>query len=197
MLAQVMDVVPVAPKIAPSFWILSRAGGILAYVLLTSTVVVGVTNKSRIVARFKPAVMIDLHRFLSLLTMGAVSVHLGMLLLDRNKPTTPFALIVPGLMTYRPLWTSFGVISLELMVLIHLSFRYRQKIGMSRWRRLHWATYLVYLGVTTHGLMSGSDSGQAWALGMYATSASLIVGLTAMRALGARPTPVRRPSPTS
>jgi DMSO/TMAO reductase YedYZ heme-binding membrane subunit len=109
-----------------------------------------------------------------------------MLLLDRNKPTTPLSLVVPGLMDYRPIWTAFGVVAFEVMILIHLSFRYRMKIGPKNWRRLHWATYGVFAGATTHGLMSGSDSELPWAMALYATAASSVVGLTAWRVLSAR-----------
>lgn len=194
MLTLALDVVmPSAPKISATYWILARTGGVLAYALLTSTVVLGLTHKSRLVKRAKPAVLVDLHRFLSLLAVGAVSVHLGMLLLDRNKPTTPLSLVVPGVMPYRPVWTALGVVSFELMILIHLSFRYRTRIGPRNWRRLHWATYAVFAGATTHGLMSGSDSELPWAMALYATAAALVVGLTALRILGARAAPSRRP----
>lgn len=190
-------VVPSAPKISATFWILARAGGVLAYVLLTSTVLAGLAHKSRLVKRAKPAMVVDLHRFLSLLTLGAVGVHLGMLLLDRNKPTTPLSLVVPGVMAYRPLWTASGVVTFELMILIHLSFRYRTKIGPKNWRRLHWATYAAFVGATTHGLMSGSDSDAPWTMALYTTAAALTVGLTAWRVLSVRAAAASRRSAAS
>ena len=33
----------------------------------------------------------------------------------------------------------------------------------ARWRRLHWATYLVFALATVHGLAAGTDSSQPWA----------------------------------
>lgn len=182
-------------KIAPTFWIIGRSGGVAAYLLVTAAIVLGLLVKTRLLSRVRPAVVVNLHRFVSLLSLGAVGIHVGALLLDANKPTTILSYLVPGLMDYRPAWTGIGVIVAELMVVIHLSFRYRSRIGARSWRRLHWATFLVFAGATTHGLASGSDSGLAWAQAMYLGALSLVIGLTTWRALGPATAPRPRPAP--
>lgn len=171
-------------KIAPTFWIIGRSGGVVAYLLLTAAIVLGLLVKTRLLTRVRPVVVVDLHRFVSLLALGAVGIHVGGLLLDANKPTTIMSYLVPGLMDYRPLWTGVGVVVAQLMLVIHLSFRHRSRIGARNWRRLHWATFLAFAGATTHGLMSGSDSNVPWAQAMYLAALSLVVGLTTWRALG-------------
>ncbi len=176
-------------KIAPTFWILSRAGGLLAYLLVTTAILLGLCVKTRVLSRVRPVVVVNLHRLVSLLALGALGIHLGGLLLDANKPAPLVSYLVPGLMPYRTLWTGIGVAVAELMVVIHLSFRYRSRIGARVWRRLHWATYLVFAGATVHGLASGSDSGLPWARAMYAAALAAVVGLTAWRALSPRPGP--------
>ena len=61
-------------KTDPTFWLLARATGLTAYVLLTTSVLAGLTVKSRpLGARVKAAVVTDLHRFLSLLGLGAIA----------------------------------------------------------------------------------------------------------------------------
>ncbi len=178
-------------KIAPTFWILARSGGVMAYLLVTAAVVLGLCVKTRALSRVRPVVVVDLHRLVSLLALGALVIHVGGLLLDLNKPAPLVAYVVPGLMDYRPVWTGIGVATAELMIVIHLSFRFRARIGARVWRRLHWATYLVFAGATTHGLASGSDSNLSWAQAMYAGALSLVIGLTAWRATGTRPAPRR------
>ena len=175
----------------PTFWLIARATGLLAVALVSATVIAGLALKGRALPMLRPAGITDVHRFLSLLALGAVALHGIALLLDSTIEVSPLALAVPGLVPYRPVWTGLGVVVAELMLLIHLSFRHRARIGVRNWRRLHYVTYLAFAGAMVHGLLSGSDSGRPWALGAYAVVTAIVVGLTAWRVT----TPARRPSP--
>ena len=165
----------------PTFWLLARASGMVAYGLLTATLVAGLTLKTRVLRTVKPASITDVHRFLSLTGLVAVAAHAAALVLDTTVTVSLPALVIPGLVSYRTLWTSLGVVTLELMVILHVSFRLRRLIGNRVWRRLHYASFVAFAGATTHGLLSGSDSGQLWALAIYALSVGLIVSLTTWR----------------
>jgi methionine sulfoxide reductase heme-binding subunit len=163
----------------PTFWILARATGLTAYALLTASVLAGLTVKSRpLGSRVRAASVTDLHRFLSLLSLGAVAVHGITLVLDKAVPLPVAGLFVPGLSTYRPVATGFGVVSAELMVLIYVSFSVRRHIGAGNWRRLHYLTFAVFGAATVHGLATGTDR---WAFGLYAGSLGAVASLTAWR----------------
>ena len=84
------------------------------------------------------------------------------------------------------------VVAAELMALIYASFALRKRIGSQNWRRLHWATYLVFLLATVHGFASGTDSTQPWAHDLYLGAVGAVAFATAWRALGRpiRPAPV-------
>jgi methionine sulfoxide reductase heme-binding subunit len=168
----------------PTFWILARASGLTAYVLLTLSVVAGLTVKSRPFGRaVRAASATDTHRFLSLLALGAVALHGSALVLDQTVRISVPALVVPGLAGYRPLATSLGVVAAELAALIVISFPLRKRIGMRTWRRLHWATYLVFLAATAHGLAAGTDSTQAWAFSLYLGAVFAVATATGWRVL--------------
>ncbi len=173
----------------PTFWLIARATGLLAFVLVSATVVAGLVLKGRPLPSLRPAGVTDVHRFLSLVSLMAVALHGIALVLDSTVEISLQALVVPGLVPYRPLWTGVGVAAAELMLLIHLSFRYRKRIGVKNWRRLHYATYLVFVGAALHGLLSGTDSARPWALAGYVAAIAAVVGLTAWRVT----TPARRP----
>jgi sulfoxide reductase heme-binding subunit YedZ len=152
----------------PTFWILARASGFTAYILLTLTVAAGIVLKSRPFGnRLRPATVTDTHRTLALLGLSSLAIHATTLVLDTTVPLSIWAVFVPGLSSYRPLWVSVGVLTAELMLIIYASFSLRKRIGVKNWRRLHWATYALFLGATVHGLMSGSDSSRTWALAIY------------------------------
>jgi sulfoxide reductase heme-binding subunit YedZ len=97
---------------------------------------------------------------------------------------------------YRPVWTGIGVVAAELALLVHLSFRFRGRIGARNWRRLHWLAYAVFLGALAHGIGSGTDTGTIWALAVYGGTAGAVAGLTGWRAATARKgaRPRRRPA---
>ena len=146
-------------KTDPTFWILARSSGLLAYALLTSSVLAGLVLKSRpFGTALKAATVADLHRFLAMLGLGAVLAHASALVLDSTVHIGIGSLLVPGLAPYRPLWTGLGVLAAELMVVVYASFSLRKRIGARNWRRLHWATYLIFALATVHGLTAGTDS---------------------------------------
>ena len=168
----------------PTFWIIARSSGLLAYVLLTSSVLAGIVLKARPYGRaVRAASVADLHRFLALLGLGLVAIHGIALVLDETVRISPAALVGPGLVPYRTLWTSLGVLAAELMVVVNVSFALRRPIGARTWRRLHWLTYGVFGLATAHGLAAGTDSGRLWALVLYGAGTGAVLGAAAWRAL--------------
>jgi predicted ferric reductase len=165
----------------PTFWLLARASGLTAYLLLTVSVLAGLCVKSKVLGPLaRAAVVTDLHRFVSLLALGAIALHGLTLTLDSTVPTPVAALVVPGLSPYRPLATGIGVLAAELMILIYVSFSLRRRIGVRNWRRLHYSTFAVFAAATIHGIVAGTDR---WALPLYAASVAAVVALTAWRIL--------------
>ena len=128
----------------PTFWLLARSAGFTAYVLLTLSVLAGLVLKSRPFRALKPAVVTDTHRTLAMLGLGALALHGTALVLDQTVRMPVWALVVPFTSAYRPVATTIGVLTAELMVLIYASFSMRKRIGPKNWRRLHWATYAVF-----------------------------------------------------
>lgn len=168
----------------PTFWIIARATGLTAYVLLTLSVLAGLIVKARPLGRaLKTASVTDTHRFLSLLALGSIAVHGLALVLDKTVRISLAALVVPGLAGYRPVATGLGVVAAELAVLIIVSFRFRRQIGHRNWRRLHWATYLVFVFATAHGLAAGTDSAHRWTTALYLAATFSVAAATAWRAL--------------
>jgi sulfoxide reductase heme-binding subunit YedZ len=182
----------------PTFWILARATGLAAYALLTASVLAGLVVKSRpFGTALRPATAVDLHRMLALLAVGAVGGHIAALLADHAVEIGVLDVLVPGLAPYRPLATGLGVAAAELMLLVYASFSLRRRIGQKNWRRLHWTTYGLFALAAAHGVLTGTDSGEPWALGLYLGSIGAVAAATAWRGLvpPGRPQPRPRPQP--
>ena len=180
----------------PTFWILARASGMTAYLLITASMIAGLVVKSRpFGAAVKAASAVDVHRFLTSLALGAVAIHALTLVLDSTIHIGLGALLVPLTAPYRPVWTGLGVLAAELAVVVAISFPLRKRIGARVWRRLHWATYAIFVLATAHGLGAGTDSNQPWAFDIYLGSVGAVVFATSWRGLTARPRPQTKGAP--
>jgi sulfoxide reductase heme-binding subunit YedZ len=167
----------------PTFWILARASGLTAYVMLTFSILAGLVVKSRPFKALKPAAVVDLHRILAMLGLGALAGHAAALVLDSTVKVSIPGLFVPGLVSYRPVWTSFGILAAEMMVLVYASFSMRTRIGPKNWRRLHWATYAIFGAATVHGIAAGTDASRPWAFALYVFAVGAVAAAMTWRFL--------------
>lgn len=168
-------------------WIVARATGFTALALMGGAMIAGLLVRTRTpLGTLRGSGVVDLHRHLSFLALGATAVHGLALWLDTAVEIPAAALAVPGLSPYRPVWTGIGVVAAELALLVHLSFRARKRIGATAWRRLHWLVYAAFAGAVAHGIGSGTDTGRPWALALYGGLVGAVAGLTGWRATTAR-----------
>jgi predicted ferric reductase len=167
----------------PTFWLLARASGLTAYAVLTLSVLAGLVVKSRPFARVRPATVTEIHKSLALTGLGALALHGVSLVLDSTVKVTPLALLVPGLVAYRPLAVALGVVSAWLLVVVTGAFWARKHIGARLWRRLHWLTFALFAAATIHGVTAGTDTSQPWARGLYLGALGAVTAATVWRAL--------------
>ncbi len=167
----------------PTFWLLARAGGLAAYFVLTLSVLAGLTLKARPFAGLRAARVAEIHKTLALTGLGALALHAGALVLDSTVKVTPAALLVPGLVTYRPVAVAAGVIGAWLFLAVTASFWLRRRIGMRMWRRLHWLTYALFAIATIHGATAGTDTSQPWGRSLYLGAVGAVIAATVWRAL--------------
>lgn len=173
-------------KSDPTIWLVARAAGIVAYALLTASVLAGLVLKTRPFGRrLKGVTAMEIHRTLATLGLGALVLHAVALVLDSAVNITLADLVIPGSSPYRPLWTAFGVIAAELMVLVMISFPLRKRIGIRVWRKLHYTTYAIFWTATVHGITAGTDSGRPWARWLYVGALGAVAAATAARILAA------------
>jgi sulfoxide reductase heme-binding subunit YedZ len=168
-------------------WYVVRAGGLVAFGLLTVTTVLGLLLSGRARLPDWPRFALeDVHRFAGLATGIFVGVHGLGLLVDDYLPFSLGQLLVPGAAPYRPLATALGVVAAELLLALALTNRFRDRLSYGFWRRAHYANFAVWALALVHGVTAGTDSRTAWALGLYAVAGATVSGLTVWRVLRAR-----------
>jgi methionine sulfoxide reductase heme-binding subunit len=164
-------------------WYVARAGGIVAFALLTLTIVAGVllSGRAQPKAWLRFAVE-DVHRFLGVLTGTFIGVHVLALFIDGYMPFSLFQIAVPGDASYRPLATALGTVGAELLLALTVTNRYRKRLPYRFWRRTHYLNFAVWVFALAHGLLVGTDSGSLWATTLYIASASAVSGVVVWRA---------------
>jgi predicted ferric reductase len=141
------------------WWYITRSAGIVAYLLLWLSMVWGLAVPSKIITPvLDQGYTFDFHQFISLLAIGFALLHIIVLTFDRYLPYSTLQILIPFLSPYRPLWVGIGVISFYIIVLVTVTFYLRSRIGMKAFRAIHVFSLLGYLGITLHGLYSGTDS---------------------------------------
>ena len=93
------------------FWLASRALGIVALVLLSVSVSLGLAMSGRLLRRpGLPAKLKRYHEAATLVTVGLIAAHGGVLLLDGWLRPSLAGVTLPFALGYRPFWTGLGVI---------------------------------------------------------------------------------------
>jgi methionine sulfoxide reductase heme-binding subunit len=175
---------------APVDWYAARAAGIVAYLLLTCAVVVGMLQASKLRFRHWPAFALrDVHRFLGLLVGTFVAVHVVTVALDSYARLSLTSLLVPFTGGYRPFWTGLGVAAAELMLALAVTNRLKRRLPHRFWRRAHYLYFAVWGAATVHLLGTGSDRGTVWLLGLTLGSVLAVGWTLALRVATARRPP--------
>ncbi|MEW6583901.1 MAG: hypothetical protein AB1416_14195 [Actinomycetota bacterium] len=168
----------------PTFWLIARASGLTAFGLLTASVLAGLLLTGRPFGRaVAPAAVAEIHRVLAFLGLAATGLHGVALVLDRAVEIPLHALVIPGLVPYRTLWSSLGVVAGLVMGLVTASWYVRSRIGAAAWRRIHKASFAAFLLAAAHGVWAGTDTARPWATPVYVGALGLVATALAWRVL--------------
>jgi predicted ferric reductase len=179
-----------------TYWYLNRASGFVAFVLLSGSLVLGLTMTGGVLERWLRRYRVyDLHRFLSLLTLGVCAFHIVIVWPDEYVRFSLAGLLVPFASPYEPLFVALGVFSFYLLAVIVVAFYLRHLVSYRAWRLLHYLTFAVFVLALAHGVGAGTDSKADWAQYLYAACGLLVFNMVVYRALkgSARPGVERAP----
>jgi predicted ferric reductase len=149
-----------------AYWYLTRGTGIVALLLLSAVMVIGILGPLRVsFAPLWPRFALDaVHRDLSLLSVVVVAVHVVVSVLDAFAPIGLLAGVIPFHSAYRSLWLGLGALAFDLMLAVCVTSIVRRRLGYGTWRAVHWLAYVSWPLAVAHGIGTGTDSNQSWAL---------------------------------
>jgi methionine sulfoxide reductase heme-binding subunit len=141
-----------------ALWYASRATGVVALLLLTAVLLLGllVTRQGRLPGLPRFAVT-GLHRNLSLIAVVFVALHVVTAVADSyvNIPLT--AAIVPLVSPYERLWLGLGAVSLDIMIAVIVTSLLRRHLGRRLWRGVHLLAYVSWPVAWLHSIFSSPD----------------------------------------
>jgi sulfoxide reductase heme-binding subunit YedZ len=141
-----------------TLWYASRATGVVALLLLTVVMLLGilVTRQGRLPGLPRFAVS-GLHRNLSLLATAFVALHVLTAVLDGYVDIPLTAAVVPLTSPYERIWLSLGAISLDLTVALIITSLLRRHLSRGAWRAVHLLSYLSWPVAWVHSFFSSGD----------------------------------------
>lgn len=157
-------------------WYVARGSGIVAFTLLTFSVVLGIAMNRRWYSPSWPRMVVDaMHRWFTITFFTFTAIHVTTILLDPFAHVSVMNALIPFSGGYRPFWLSLGVIAIELGLAIGASVWIRRWIGYRAWHIMHGLAYPIYALSLLHGLGTGTDTGTPWMDLVYGGSVALIV----------------------
>ncbi|MCU1625284.1 MAG: Ferric reductase domain protein transrane component domain protein [Pseudonocardia sp.] len=161
-------------------WYASRGAGLVSIVLLTATMLLGISGIARAAsARWPRFALSRLHRNLSMLAVAFVALHVATAVLDGYVAIRWIDVVVPFLGTYEPFWLGLGAVALDLLAAVVVTSLLRTRMGLRAWRAVHFCAYVCWPVAVVHGLgLGGADSTTGWVLALTLTCvAAVIAGL--------------------
>ncbi len=163
-------------------WYLTRATGVMALVLLTATVVLGVAGTARFATpRWPRVITAQLHRNLSLLAVAFVAAHVLTTVLDSYAPIGWISAILPFTSSYRTFWLGLGTAAFDMLLAVVVTSLLRARLSYRAWRAVHWLGYACWPVALWHGLGTGTDSKLSWLLALDAACVAAVAGAIAWR----------------
>jgi sulfoxide reductase heme-binding subunit YedZ len=171
-------------------WIILRAAGIAAYLMLFFSVAWGLVATTSVMGKMvSKASAVAVHQFTSTVALVLLAVHLVGVLLDRFVPFRPLDILVPFHATYRATAVAFGIAGMYFAVVVLVTSWMRKRIGTRWWRRLHVLAAPALIMAMIHGIFTGTDTIRSWMWWTYVSTGGAVLFLVIVRALtvGLRP----------
>jgi sulfoxide reductase heme-binding subunit YedZ len=156
-------------------WYLMRGSGIVALLLFTAVVALGVATSTRTrVGPLPRFATVALHRSIALLSVAFLALHVGTALLDPYAHVRALDAVLPFAAHTHAFAVGLGTLSLDILAALVVTSLLRRRIGQRAWRAIHWLAYVSWPVAVAHALGIGSDTRTLW-LRTLALGAILVV----------------------
>ena len=163
-----------------AFWYASRATGVVALLMLTAVLVLGIlVNRQGRLPGLPRFAVTSLHRNFSLLAVAFIAVHVLTAVADTYVSIPLVSGVIPFASGYERFWLGLGAISFDLMLALIITSLVRGRLNRILWRAIHLLAYLCWPVAFAHSIGSSTDMQHGWlldlAIGCAAALAAAII----------------------
>ncbi len=168
-------------------WYLARAGGLVAWALVTASILWGLALSTRLVRRRgAPAWLAEMHRFLGTLSLLFTGVHLAGLVVDDYVAFGAADLLIPMASSWRPGAVAWGIVATYLLVAVEVTSWLLRRLPRRLWHAVHLSSFVLFVTATVHGFAAGTDAGATVVQWLALTGCTLVLFLVVFRVLAPR-----------
>ncbi len=165
-----------------AFWYASRATGIVALVLLTAVLVLGIlVNRQGRLPGLPRFAVTDIHRNLSLLSVAFIAIHVLTAVLDTFVHIPLLSAVIPFASGYERLWLGLGAVSLDIMLAMIVTSLLRGRMSRLLWRAIHLLAYASWPVAFAHSVGSSTDLQHGWMLDLAIGCAMIVAAAVIWR----------------
>jgi ferredoxin len=170
----------------PTWGTASAAAGVVAMVLLTGVVVLGILVDRRVRLPGLPRfVGLSLHRYIALLALAFLTLHVVAAVAGPYAHVGLLAVVVPFVSGYSRGWLAAGVVAADLMVALTVTSLLRRHLSYRAWRSVHWLAYACWPAALAHSVGTGTGMRSGRLLDLAVACAALAVAAAAWRGASA------------
>jgi methionine sulfoxide reductase heme-binding subunit len=139
-------------------WYVSRSSGLIAWVTVTTSMLWGLALSTRLVRRKgAPAWLLDLHRFLGVLSIVFTGVHIAGIVADNFVHFGLTDVLWPMASNWRPGAVAWGIVGMYLLAAVQITSWARKHMSRKVWHAVHLASFPLFGAVSLHGFQAGND----------------------------------------
>lgn len=171
------------------WWYVARSSGVVAWAVCTASILWGLALSTRLIRRRgAPAWLLDLHRFLGVLSLVFTLVHMVALWVHatwefKEFPFGPMELLVPFQSKYKPGAVAWGVVGFYLLLAVQISSWLMRRIRRKVWHAIHLSSFLLFVFATIHTFTAGTDRNNRLVQLLAILGVVMVVSLVVVRLL--------------
>jgi ferredoxin-NADP reductase/DMSO/TMAO reductase YedYZ heme-binding membrane subunit len=145
------------------WWYITRASALIAWALMTLSVIWGILLSTRIMRRIdNPGWLRDLHSYLGGMTLIMVALHMVSLMLDEWLTFSLGNVLIPFNAEYKTLPVALGILAFYVLLAVQGSSLLINRLPRKFWKGVHYASYATLILVALHAGWTGTDVGSLW-----------------------------------
>jgi methionine sulfoxide reductase heme-binding subunit len=164
------------------WWYTARAGGLVAWGLLATSVLLGLLLSTKILGgRPRPAWLLDLHRYLGGAAVVFTAIHVATIVADSYVHFGLAEILVPFIGSWHPVAVGWGIVATYLLVAVELTSLLRARLPLRLWRATHYLSFPLFALASVHSLTAGTDRHALLFRLVIPSGMALIAGISVVR----------------